>query len=137
MSYFTTKIRKVIGNGPSSSGRGMSWMYVKGTLDEDGRGTNEENEQVIQRLIDNFEGSLLTQEHTHDQTGETYTTETFIFFIYKKNGDYMGSCKISRWKEWDVNNGGRFILVDYTTQSKETIVRSVQVCKGFVSFEQI
>lgn len=37
MSALTTKIRKVIGKGSYSYGRGMRCMYVNGTGDEYGR----------------------------------------------------------------------------------------------------
>lgn len=129
MSTLSTKIRKVIGKGKSSSGRGMRWMYVNGTKDG-GRATVEENERVIQALIDNFETYLLKQTFRDDQV-----SEQFISFIYDKNGKYLGSCKISRWPLAATSE--RYILVDYTTASKESIKQSVRECSGFVSFEPV
>ena len=125
MSLLSTKIRKVIGKGSSCTGRGMRWMYVTGSCDDRGRATVSENEEVINKLISNFETYKLVQKHNVQ----------FISFIYNtKTGNYIGSCKISRWSE---GTDERMIVVDYTSVDKETILESVTTCKGFTSFEKV
>ena len=97
MSLLSTKIRKVIGKGSSCTGRGMRWMYVQGSCDDRGRATVSENEEVINKLISNFETYKLVQ---RDVDFVDFTQIQFISFIYNtKTGDYIGSCKISRWSK--------------------------------------
>ena len=121
MSNLTTKIRSVVGKGSSSSGRGMSWLYVNGSL-ENGRGTYEENEQTINKLISNFE--------TYELNGG----QTYVCFVYNNKNEYLGSCKIDRWY---CTESERMIVLDYTYLDKEDIIQSFSTNQYVHSFRQI
>lgn len=130
MSRLTRKIRSVIGKGPSSSGRGMSWMWVTENSDENQRCTNDENERVIQKLIENFE----TYEITYKLPTLNWTI--YVCFVYggKKQDEYLGSCKIARWLPYIDK---KCVVVDYSSQSKESILKYFDTNPCVISYKKL